>query len=140
MLLIDKYLEKWATILEAREESANTDPAVNNSNTADADGEANGRQKKRRTKRLPGKYTEKKSGHCKYCGWSRAGMARFNQLYNLVHSNRASPQSEIMECELLAFCRAQAGINDEPQDEQQEGDTRGENAPKIMDAMPIEAA
>ncbi len=67
-------------------------------------------------------------------------MARLNQLYNLVHSNRASPQSEIMECELLAFCRAQAGINDEPQDEQQEGDTRGENAPKIMDAMPIEAA
>jgi hypothetical protein len=125
LLLIDDYLEKWATILEAGEESADTEPAVNN-NTTDADGEANGRQKKRRTKRLPGKYTEKKSGHCKYGGWSQAGMARFNQLYNLVHSNRASPQSEIMERELLAFCRAQAGINDEQHDEQQEGGTRGE--------------
>jgi hypothetical protein len=55
LLLIKNYLEKWATILEAGEESANTEPAVNNNNTADADGEANGRQKKRRTKRLPGK-------------------------------------------------------------------------------------
>ncbi len=114
LLLINNYLAKWATILEAGgEKSADTEPAVNNNNTADADGEANGRQKKRRTKGLPGKYTEKKSGHCKYGGWSRAGMARFNQLYNLVHSNRASPQLEIMECKLLAFCRAQAGINDE---------------------------
>jgi hypothetical protein len=43
-------------------------------------------------------------------------------------------------CELLAFCRAQAGINDERHDEQQEGGIRGENAPEIMDAMPIEAA
>jgi hypothetical protein len=114
LLLINNYLAKWATILEAGgEKSADTEPAVNNNNTADADGEANGRQKKRRTKGLPGKYTEKKSGHCKYGGWSRAGMARFNQLYNLVHSNRASPQLEIMERKLLAFCRAQAGINDE---------------------------
>ena len=79
LLLIDNYLEKWATILEAGEKSADTEPAVNNNNTADADGEANGRQKKRRTKRLPGKYTKKKSGHYKYGGWSRAGMARFNQ-------------------------------------------------------------
>ena len=95
LLLINNYLAKWATILEAGgEKSADTEPAVNNNNTADADGEANGRQKKRRTKRLPGKYTEKKSGHCKYGGWSRAGMARFNQLYNLFHSHRASPQSE----------------------------------------------
>ncbi len=61
MLLIDNYLKKWATILEAGEESADTEHAVNKNSTADADGKAkNGRQKKRRTKRLPGKYTEKK--------------------------------------------------------------------------------
>jgi hypothetical protein len=61
LLLIDNYLKKWATILEAGEESADTEHAVNKNSTADADGKAkNGRQKKRRTKRLPGKYTEKK--------------------------------------------------------------------------------
>ena len=96
--------------------------------------------RKRRRKRVPGKNTKKKSGHCKYGGWSRAGMVRFNQLYNLVHCDRASPQSEIIERELLAFCRAQAGINDERHDEQQEGGIRGENAPEIIYAMPIEAA
>jgi hypothetical protein len=139
LLLIDNYLEKWETILEAGKESADTEP-VNNNNTAHADGEANGRQKKRRTKRLPGKYTEKKSGHCKYGGWSRAGMARFNQLYKLVHDDRASPQSEKMERELLAFCRTQAGMSDKQHDEQQEGGIRGDNAPERMEAMPIEAA
>ena len=63
LLLINYYLEKWETILEAGEESDDTEPAVNtnnNNNTADADGEANGRQKKRRAKRLPGKYTPKR--------------------------------------------------------------------------------
>ena len=60
-------------------------------------------------------------------------MARFNQLYNLVHSNRSSPQSEMMERELLAFCRAQGGINNDQHDEQQEGGICGENAPEIMD-------
>jgi hypothetical protein len=84
LLLIDNYLEKSATILDTGEESADTEPAAvnnnnNNNNTADANGEAHARQKKRRTKRLPGKYTKKKSGHYKYGGWSRAGMARFNQ-------------------------------------------------------------
>ena len=71
-------------------------------------------------------------------------MAQFNQLYNLVHKDRTSPQLEIMERELLAFCRAQAANNNEQHDEQQE---RGRylwrkcaHAPKIMDAVPIEAA
>ena len=45
-----------------------------------------------------------------------------------------------MERELLAFCRAQAGINDEQHDEQQECGIRGENAPEIIGAMPVEAA
>ena len=139
LLLIDNYLEKWETILEAGEESANTEP-VNNTNTAEADTEAKGRQKKKRTKRLPGKYTEKKSGHCKYGGWSRAGMARFNQLYSLVNDDRASPQSEKMEHELLAFCRAHAGMNIERHTEQQEGSISGDNALETADAIPIEAA
>jgi hypothetical protein len=140
LLLIDNYLEKWETILEAEDESADTDLVNNNNNMADTEGEANGRQKKKRTKRLPGKYTEKKSGHCKYGGWSRAGMARFNQLYNLVHDDRASPQSEQMERELLAFCRAQAGMNNEQHDEQQEGGIGGDNGLENTDTMPIEAA
>ena len=43
-------------------------------------------------------------------------MARFNQLYSLVNDDRASVQSEQMERELLAFCRAQAGMSDEQHD------------------------
>ena len=43
-------------------------------------------------------------------------MARFNQLYSLVHNDRASAQSKQMEHELLAFCRAQAGIDQSDND------------------------
>ena len=67
-------------------------------------------------------------------------MARFNQLYSLVHDDRASPQSEKMERELLAFCRAQAGMNNEQHNEQLEGGISGDNALVTAEAMPIEAA
>jgi hypothetical protein len=101
--------------------------------------EDNGRQGKKTTAKLSGNYTEKKSGHCKYGRWSRAGMARFNQLYSLVNDNRASVQPEKMECELLAFCRTQAGMSDEQHDEQQDGVTSGNNALETAKAMAVEA-
>ncbi len=55
------------------------------------------------------KSTLKKSGHCKYGGWSRDGTARFNELYNLVAEDRLCPQAEAIETELLAFCRKEMG-------------------------------
>jgi hypothetical protein len=48
------------------------------------------KQKKKGTKRIPGKYTAMKNGHCKYGGWSRAGTARFNKLYSLVQEFRTN--------------------------------------------------
>jgi hypothetical protein len=54
--------------------------------------------------------TLKKSGHCKYGGWSRDGTSRFNELYNLVAEDRSCPQAEAMETELLAFCRKEMGV------------------------------
>ncbi len=56
-----------------------------------------------------GKYTSKKSGHFKYGGWSREGMARFIELYKLVREDRAYPQATAMEKELLAYCKAKYG-------------------------------
>jgi hypothetical protein len=137
LLLIDNYLEKWKMTLGGEEQSADAE-AVNNTNMME-EAEDNGRQGKKTTAKLPGKYTEKKSGHCKYGGWSRAGMARFNQLYSLVNDDRASVQSEQMERELLAFCRTQAGMSDEQHDEQQEGVASGNNAHETAEAMPVEA-
>jgi hypothetical protein len=67
-------------------------------------------------------------------------MARFNQLYSLVNDDRASPQSKKMEQQLLAFCRAHAGMNIERHTEQQEGSSSGDNALETADAIPIEAA
>ena len=99
LLLIDNYLEKWKTILGVEEQSADAEAVGNTNMTGEA--QAGGRQKKKAAKKLPGKYTEKKSGHCKYGGWSHAGMARFNQQYSLVNDDTASAQSEQMEHELL---------------------------------------
>jgi len=139
LLLIDNYLEKWKTTLASEEETTSVEP-VNNSNTTE--GEVTGGQKKKeKAKRLPGKYTEKKkTGTCKFSGWSRAGMARFNQLYSLVEEDRASAQSEEMERELLTFCRAKAGMN--AGDEQQEGGVSDNNVLEMEEAMvaTIEAA
>jgi hypothetical protein len=138
LLLIDNYLEKWKKMLEAEEQSADAEP-VDNMNMTGEEAQADRRQRKKVTTKLPGKYTEKKSGHCKYGGWSRAGMARFNELYSLVNDDRASAQSEQMERELLAFCRSQAGMSDELRDAQQEGGIGGNNALETAEAMPVEA-
>lgn len=138
LLLIDNYLEKWKKMLEAEEQSADAE-RVDNMNMTGEEAQADRRQRKKVTTKLPGKYTEKKSGHCKYGGWSRAGMARFNELYSLVNDDRASAQSEQMERELLAFCRSQAGMSDELRDAQQEGGIGGNNALETAEAMPVEA-
>ena len=64
---------------------------------------------RRKQPRLRGKYIHKKRGHCKYGGWSCEGISRFNDLYKLVHEDRACPQALAMERKLMAFCRDQGG-------------------------------
>jgi hypothetical protein len=74
-----------------------------------AESELPGEQGRKKQPRHRGKYTSKKSGHCKYSGWSCEGMARFNELYKLVREDRACPQATAMEKELLAYCKAKYG-------------------------------
>ena len=86
-----------------------------------------------------GKYTAKKSGHCKYGGWSREGMARFNQLYNMVQEDRASPQALAMEMEFLSFVLNLSGTR---RTEQEGEDERIGAAAMVMEPepLPVEAA
>jgi hypothetical protein len=121
LLLIDNYMEKCISAL-APEENMETDAVAHDSNNGTEEVGTNGsKQKKKGTKRIPGKYTAKKNGHCKYGGWNRAGTVRFNKLYSLVQEDRVSPQSEQMEHELMAYCRAKAGIDDGNAQGEQEG-------------------
>ena len=96
-------------------------------------------QGKRKQPWQRGKYIGIKSGHCKYGGWSHAGMARFNELYKLVEADRASDVAEAMEKELLAFCRRRMGL--EHQRESNQGD-QGHNTvvPSGIDVSVVEAA
>ena len=144
LLLIENYLEKWkimaANVTAGNELVDSTEP-VDNDNTTEA--EADGGQKKKKIRRIPGKFTEKQSGKCKYSGWSHEGMKRFNELHQMVKEDRACPQSEAMERELLAFCRTQAGMKNagDDQHEQQDGTGAGNNRLETAEAiMPVEAA
>ena len=117
-----------------------TDAVAHDSNNGPGEVGTNAsNQKKKGTKQIPGKYTAKKNGHCKYGGWSRAGTARFNELYSLVQEDRASPQSEQMEHELMVYCRAKAGIDDGNAQGEQEGQSDN-NALEGTEVMPVEAA
>ena len=70
-------------------------------------------------------------------------MKRFNELHQMVKEDRACPQSEAMERELLAFCRTQAGMKNAGNDqhEEQDGTGAGNNRLESAEAMmPVEAA
>jgi hypothetical protein len=145
LLLIENYLEKWkikaANVTAGNELVDSTEP-VDNDNTMEA--EADGGQKKKKIKRLPGNFTKKQSGKCKYSRWSHEGVKRFNEPHQMVKEDRAWPQSEAMESELLAFCRTKAGMKNagsDDQHEQQDGTGAGNNRLETAEAMmPVEAA
>jgi hypothetical protein len=101
LLIFENYIDKWATSTPDGSEHDERIPGGGEPEVS-----VHG---KRKQPRLRGKYTHKKSGHCKYGGWSREGISRFNDLYNLVHEDRACPQAAAMERKLLAFCRDQGG-------------------------------
>jgi hypothetical protein len=58
-------------------------------------------EKKTTTKAVRGKYTVHNNGTTKYGGWSEKGMARFNELFELVKEDRKCPQAAAMEKEFL---------------------------------------
>jgi hypothetical protein len=137
LLLIDNYLEKWKILAE--EETAGTKGAelVDNDNTTEAEGGPT----KKKPRRLPGKFTEKQSGKCKYSGWNHVGMKRFNELLIMIKEDRACPQSEGMERELLAFCRKQAGMKDAGNEQHQQQDGTGADNNRLQTAgamVPVE--
>ena len=92
LLLFENYIDKWKTKTVAT-------PAPETDGAEQA-GESNKRSK------LRGKFTGKKSGHCKYGGWCHEGTTRFNELYRMVGEDRASAQAADMEKELLQYCIA----------------------------------
>ena len=93
LLLFENYIDKW------RMTTTVAAPAPGTNGTGQC--ESNKRSK------LRGKYTGKKSGHCKYGGWCHEGTTRFNELYAIVGEDRASAQAAEMEKELLRYCDAQ---------------------------------
>ena len=141
LLLIDNYLEKWKVV--ADEEAGGTGPRTeNNGTTTEAEtGSGQGIQKKAR--RMAGKYTQKKAGQCKYSGWSRDGISQFNALRKVVEEDRACPEAEQMEKELMRFCRASAGkknAGDNQDDELDAGGAAPNNTLERAEAMvPVEA-
>jgi hypothetical protein len=56
-------------------------------------GDNQNKKKAAAANRRRGKYTgaAAKSGHCKFGGWNREGMARFNELYVMVREDRTCP-------------------------------------------------
>jgi hypothetical protein len=130
LLLIDNYMEKWRTIFLTENANASTQQVQL------AEGDVAGQVGKKTTTKIVGKYTVKKSGHCKYGGWSREGTARFNQLYNLVQEDRASAKCQEMELKLLAFCQTKKAGEANTEGGQ------GENSGNVdsTESLPVEAA
>jgi hypothetical protein len=112
LLLFENYIDKWKTTTVAAPATPGTERA--------GQGEANKKSK------LRGKFTGKKSGHCKYGGWCHEGTTRFNELYKMVSEDRASAQAAEMEKELLRYCYAKEYGN-----ARNDGDTTNEDGGEI---------
>ena len=114
-LIFENYEQKWKS---QRETAANTG----------------------KTQKMKGKYTGRTSGHCKYGGWNPEGIRRFNELRKLVEEDRACPQAETMEKELLQHCRIHSkggGDNGGDTHQGEQGDTNAES--EVRDATFEEA-
>jgi hypothetical protein len=78
-------------------------------------------------------------GHCKYGGWNSAGIQQFNALRKQVEQDRACPQAEQMEKELMAFCRTSAGGKINADNNQDNGNGACNNMQETVEAMvPVE--
>ena len=112
LLLFENYIDKWTT-------KAVTMPAPE-TDCAEQAGGSNKKSKQR------GKFTGKKSGHCKYGGWCHEGTTRFNELYRMVGEDRASAQAADMEKELLQHCIVEHYGNARNEDDATNNDDGGE--------------
>jgi hypothetical protein len=102
LLLYDNYLEKWVKAFQQQEQHRlETMAAPQPASTAGGDG-----RRKAGKEREKGKYTAQKTGHCKYGGWNREGMATYNSFYHMVKDDRASEHAMDMEREVLNHCMA----------------------------------
>jgi hypothetical protein len=90
LLMFENYIDKWKAMVADEDADEGEDDG-------DRKMPARGGATKKEPLRLRGIYTKKKSGHCKYSGWSRKGIARFNELYQLVCEDRASENAAAME-------------------------------------------
>ena len=71
-------------------------------------------------------------------GWNSAGIQQFIALRKLVEQDRACPQGEQMEKELMAFCRTSAGerfFADNNPDDQRDGNGACNNMQETVEAM-----
>jgi hypothetical protein len=75
ILLFDKYIDKCKVTTAAA--------------TAPVTG-GTGQDEANKKRKLRGKFTGKKIGHCKYGGWCHKHTTRFNELYRMVGEDRAS--------------------------------------------------
>ena len=101
LLLYDNYIEKWLKAFQREEQLRHETPPAEPQPRSGA-----GSREKSKREREKGKYTAQKTGHCKYGGWSREGMARYNEFYHLVKADRTCEQAMDMERELLNHCIA----------------------------------
>lgn len=101
LLIFENYIDKWT--------STTPDGAEGDGKVSGDGGHEVPVCGKKKQSRVRGLYTSKKSGHCKYGGWSREGISRFNELYKLVHEDRACPQAAAMERKFLDYCRDLGG-------------------------------
>jgi hypothetical protein len=100
LLLFENYIDKWIEM--AKTQTPNKEPQPEEA------GDNQNKRKAAAANRRRGKYTGAavKSGHCKFGGWNREGMARFNELYAMVREDRTCPQANEMERNLLEFCNS----------------------------------
>jgi len=106
LLLYENYIDKWKTQgnIEDDESEHYEDCEEEDEKKEDNDDSvhsAGSQKKKTMSKAVRGKYTCHNNGTMKYGGWSDQGMARFNELYDLVKKDRRCPRAAAMEKEFL---------------------------------------
>ena len=90
--------KKWGNIEDNKDEQYEEDEDKDEQKEEEDESVQSGPQRKKtRTKALRGKYTCHNNGTTKHGGWSDKGMARFNELYELVKKDRRCPRAVVME-------------------------------------------
>lgn len=131
LLMLENYIDKWKAMIA--DEDADDDE-----DDGDRKMPARGGATKKEPLRLRGIYTSKKRGHCKYSGWSREGIARFNELYKLVCEDRDSENAASMEQQFLKRLQQYFGMKDGANANDDGGDAITES--NLPEASVVEAA